>query len=98
MSPALRAVPLVRFCTDLLIGIEMRVLNELSVLVSHTECGDAVGRKDILEAYAKGCGWNSAEQMRAYYPIDSYQFVDDCATCGNEYHAHLACSHCGSGI
>ena len=32
-------------------------------------------RQEFEEAYAKGCGWESAEQMRKHYPIWTYTFV-----------------------
>lgn len=73
------------------------VRNEKGVHVSGCDISECTTREDMLEAYAKGCGWRNAEQMRTAYPIDQYQFIQDCLTCGNEHHAHLVCSHCGSG-
>ena len=31
--------------------------------------------EQILEEYAKGCGWGSAAAMREHYPIDEFTFV-----------------------
>jgi hypothetical protein len=52
-----------------------KVYNEKGELVSHTRKIDgSPTHSEILDSYAKGCGWPSADEMRKYYPIDLYQF------------------------